>query len=441
MTMQEIILKKRYGKALSNEEIEFFINGVVDKSIPDYQTSALLMAIVLNGMNEEEMTTLTIKMAESGEQNDLSYIDGIPVDKHSTGGVGDKCTPLIMPLVATFGVSTVKLSGRGLGFTGGTVDKFESIEGFNVALPISSFPELISNCNMAISGQTPDLAPADKVLYSLRDVTGTIDSIPLIASSIMSKKLAGGAKGIVLDVTCGSGAFMKTIDEAKALSEAMIKIGKLSGREVVAVITDMDQPLGRNVGNVSEMQEVFEILSGNVIEDVVEVVSVLSANMVMLAGKNDGMNMEELINECKLRLTDGRALEKYKDLILSQGGSLNSNGSPVYVDYPNDCMRVNATEDGYITEIKADIIGKASVKLGAGRQVKTDIIDYGAGIGFFVKVGDYVKRGDCLCALYLGNEHINEDDKLFDAAEMITDAFSYSSEKPEDKPVVIEVLK
>lgn len=441
MTMQEIILNKRYGRALTDEEITFFINGVVDKSIPDYQISALLMAIVLNGMDDREMTTLTIKMAESGEQNDLSYVDGIPVDKHSTGGVGDKCTPLIMPLVATFGVSTVKLSGRGLGFTGGTVDKFESIEGFNVALPISSFPELIKNCNMAISGQTPDLAPADKVLYSLRDVTGTIDSIPLIASSIMSKKLAGGAKGIVLDVTCGSGAFMKTVEEARLLSEAMIRIGKLSGREVVAVITDMDQPLGRNVGNVSEMQEVFEILSGLQISDVIDVVATLSANMVMLAGKNDGMDMEALIDECKLRLTDGRALEKYKELILSQGGHINSNGSPVYVDYPNDCMRVNSPEEGYITSIKADIIGKASVLLGAGRQVKSDEIDYGAGIGFFVKVGDYVKRGDCLCSLYLGNEHINEDEKLFNAAEMITDAFSFSNEKPELKNPVIEVLK
>ncbi len=441
MNMQDIILKKRYGNALSDDDIDFFIKGVVDKSIPDYQISALLMAIVLNGMNDHEMTELTIKMAESGRQNDLSYINGIPVDKHSTGGVGDKCTPLVMPLVATFGVSTVKLSGRGLGFTGGTVDKFESIEGFNVEVPMSEFPELIKKCNMAISGQTPDLAPADKVLYSLRDVTGTIDSIPLIASSIMSKKIAGGAHGIVLDVTCGHGAFMKNKEEAIKLSEAMIRIGKLAGREVVAVITDMNQPLGRNVGNVIEMQEVFEILSGKHISDVEDVVCALAANMVMLAGKNDSMSMDELFAECKLRLTDGRALEKYKELILSQGGHINSNGSPVYVDYPNECMRISASQDGYISAIKADMIGKASVALGAGRKVKTDEIDYGAGIGFYVKVGDYVKRGDALCALYLGGNHADEDDRLFEATEIISEAYEYSDVKPDITPSVIEVLK
>lgn len=441
MTMQEIILNKRYGRALSDEEIAFFINGVVDKSIPDYQISALLMAIVLNGMNDREMTTLTVRMAESGQQNDLSYVEGIPVDKHSTGGVGDKCTPLVMPLVATFGVSTVKLSGRGLGFTGGTVDKFESIEGFNISVPVSDFPKMIKECGMVISGQTPDLAPADKVLYSLRDVTGTIDSIPLIASSIMSKKLAGGAHGIVLDVTCGDGAFMKTKEEAIKLSEAMIRIGKLAGREVVAVITDMNQPLGSNVGNVSEMQEVFEILSGHHQADVEEVVSVLAANMIMLAGRSDNFTMEELIEECKCRLTDGRALAKYQELILSQGGQLNSNGSPIYVDYPNDCMRLSASRDGYIKAIHADIVGKASVLLGAGRQVKTDEIDYGAGIGFFVKVGSKVNRGDALCSLYLGSNHVEDDDKLFDACELLTDAFEYSDEPVNVESSVIEVLK
>ena len=239
MNMLEIILDKRYGRSLTDEQIRFFVKGITDGSIPDYQTSALLMAIVLNGMDEREMTTLTLEMADSGKKNDLSYLDGIPVDKHSTGGVGDKITPVLMPLISTFGVQTVKLSGRGLGFTGGTIDKFESIEGFNVEVPQSEFAEYAKDTGMVISAQTPDLAPADKILYSLRDVTGTVDSIPLIASSIMSKKLAGGAQAIVLDVTCGSGAFMKTEQDARRLAEAMIKIGKGAGRQMCAVITDI----------------------------------------------------------------------------------------------------------------------------------------------------------------------------------------------------------
>lgn len=253
MNMRDIIIAKRDKKSLTDEEIKFFVKGVTDGSIPDYQTSALLMAIVLNGMDDREMTTLTLEMAASGTQLELPFIDGIAVDKHSTGGVGDKITPILLPLIASFGVEVVKLSGRGLGFTGGTVDKFESIEGFNVEVDTKDFNKYVVLTGMVISGQTPDLAPADKILYSLRDVTGTVDSIPLIASSIMSKKIAGGAKGIVLDVTCGSGAFMKDYAMAKELAEAMIKIGNLAGRKTVAVITNMDQPLGRFCGNILEI--------------------------------------------------------------------------------------------------------------------------------------------------------------------------------------------
>ena len=325
MNIVDIILDKRYGRELTDEQIAFFVKGVTDGSIPDYQVSALLMAIVLNGMNEREMTTLTMEMASSGKQNDLSYIDGIAVDKHSTGGVGDKVTPLVLPLCATYGVECVKLSGRGLGFTGGTIDKFESITGFDTSPDVASYNDLIDRCGIVISGQTPDLAPADKVLYALRDVTGTVDSIPLIASSIMSKKLAGGAGAIVLDVTCGSGAFMKTVERAEELAKAMINIGRLAGRPTVAIVTDMDQPLGYTCGNVLEMQEVYETLKGEGMTDVIEVVCTIASEMVTLAGKNNGLEGEELILDCAKRLTDGRAMEQYRKLILSQGGCLKES--------------------------------------------------------------------------------------------------------------------
>lgn len=441
MNIVDVILDKRYGRELSDEQIQYFVDGVTDKSIPDYQISSLLMAIVLNGMNDREMTTLTLAMAASGQQNDLSYVDGIPVDKHSTGGVGDKITPLVMPLCATFGVQSVKLSGRGLGFTGGTVDKFESIDGFQIEVPQEKFPELIKATGMVISSQTPDLAPADKVLYALRDVTGTVDSIPLIASSIMSKKIAGGAKAIVLDVTCGSGAFMKTPEQARELAEAMIKIGNLAGRKTVAVITDMDQPLGRTCGNTLEMMEVFETLIGKGAEDVVEVASVIAANMVELAGKNGDLSGDELIAECRNRLTNGKALEKYYELIISQGGKVLDNGAPVYKTRPFEEMRVTATESGYISAIKADIIGKASVMLGAGRLKKGDDIDYGAGISFYRKVGDKVSRGDVICSFSRGEDVSLGDDVLYDVMEYIMDAYEYSNVPVEKRSAIIDIIK
>ena len=440
MTMLDIILDKRYGRKLSDEQISFFVKGVTDGTIPDYQTSSLLMAIVLNGMDEREMTTLTLEMCDSGKKNDLSYLDGIPVDKHSTGGVGDKVTPLLIPLIATFGVQTVKLSGRGLGFTGGTVDKFESVEGFNVEISQDEFPVLAKSCGMVISGQTPDLAPADKILYSLRDVTGTVDSIPLIASSIMSKKLAGGAKAIVLDVTCGSGAFMKTPEEARELSQAMIRIGNLAGRRTVAVITDMDQPLGRTCGNTIEMQEVYEVLNGSGSSDLVEVVTTLAAHLVTLAQKDIYGNMEELVAECRRRLLNGEALEKYRLLITSQGGRLSPTGSPLYREYPFDAMHVNSPANGYVTRIRADVIGKASVMLGAGRLSKGDSIDYGAGICFYAKVGDKVKRGDTLCSLCHGENAKIDDEVLFDVMNLILDAYEFADTPPEPRRAVIDVL-
>ena len=440
MNMRDIIAKKRYSEELTDEEIAFFIDGVTKGEIPDYQTSALLMAIVLNGMNDREMTTLTLEMANSGKTNDLSYIGSKAVDKHSTGGVGDKCTPIILPLVASFGIKTVKLSGRGLGFTGGTVDKFESIEGFNINVDSADFEKYVKENGMVISGQTPDLAPADKILYSLRDVTSTVDSIPLIASSIMSKKIAGGADAIVLDVTCGEGAFMKDLSQARELSNAMIKIGKLAGREVVCVITSMDEPLGRNVGNVLEMMEVFEVLQGKGEEDLIEVVTTLAAHMVKVSdAKENSMSVDEIKKLCRERLNDGTALEYYDKLLIGQGGLIHSTGSPIYKDYPTEVMRLTAPSDGYISAIKADMIGNASVELGAGRLKKTDAIDYGAGICIYKKIGDKVSKGDSICTLYKGKGSNIDEDRLEKAAELAFDAFVFTEDKPEVPSVVLDV--
>ena len=440
MNMRDIFAKKRYSEDLTDEEIAFFVKGVTSGEIPDYQTSALLMAIVLNGMSDREMTTLTLEMANSGKTNDLSYLGCKAVDKHSTGGVGDKCTPLILPLVASFGIKTVKLSGRGLGFTGGTVDKFESIEGFKVSIDAEDFPKCIESNGMVISGQTPDLAPADKILYSLRDVTSTVDSIPLIASSIMSKKIAGGADAIVLDVTCGEGAFMKDIDQARELSKAMISIGKLAGREVVCVITSMDEPLGRNIGNVLEMMEVFETIKGNGEEDLVEVVTTLAAHMIKVSdAKEKDLSIDEIKSICKERLKDGTVLEYYDKLIIGQGGLVHSTGSPLYKDYPDEVMKLTAPCDGYVTKVRADMIGKASVELGAGRYTKTDEIDYGAGLCIYKKIGDKVSKGDSICALYKGKNSVVDEDRLEKAAELAFDAFEFSDTKPDELKVVLDV--
>lgn len=442
MNIIDIILDKRYGKELSDEQIHFFIDGVTNKDIPDYQISALLMAIVLNGMNEREMTTLTLAMADSGIKNDLSFIGDIAVDKHSTGGVGDKITPIVLPLCRTFGVNSVKLSGRGLGFTGGTVDKFASIMGFNIDVLKENIPHLIEDVGMVISGQTPDLAPADKTLYALRDVTGTVDSIPLIASSIMSKKIAGGADAIVLDVTCGSGAFMKDEAHAKELANAMIKIGKLAGRNTIAVITDMDQPLGRTCGNILEMHEVYETLTSNPSDDVLEVASTIGAYMVFLANKNGKYQGEALIDECKRRILDGRVLEEYIRLIKSQGGVIGEDGEPLYRDECIMIHEVKSRASGVISSIQTDVIGNASVELGAGRHKKEDIIDYGAGIEFLHKRGEKVSLGDTICKLYIGKKSSidNKDEVIRRVENMILDAFTISDSCLSDKRAVIDIL-
>lgn len=441
MNIVDIILDKRYGRELSDEQIRFFVRGITDRSIPDYQTTALLMAIVLNGMNEREMSTLTLEMAASGEQNDLSFVGDVTVDKHSTGGVGDKITPLVMPLCSTFGVKTVKLSGRGLGFTGGTVDKFSSIEGFNIDIPKDDFPRLVEASGMVISGQTPDLAPADKVLYSLRDVTGTVKSIPLIASSIMSKKLASGADAIVLDVTCGTGAFMKTFEEARIIADTMIKIGRNAGRKMIAVITDMDQPLGNYCGNVLEMKEVHDTLKGRGAADVEDVASVIAANMVTLAGKTGGLSYNELVKECKKRLTDGSALKEYYKLLRSQGGKVTEDG-PVYTDEPVEVYKVKADKSGFIFSIKTNELGHCSVALGAGRVTKDDDVDLGAGIRFMKKRGDAVLEGDTICTLYVGsNSKLKDDEETVKAiADRVLKAYNISTARPLGIRSVIDVV-
>ncbi|MCR5593592.1 MAG: thymidine phosphorylase [Saccharofermentans sp.] len=441
MNIVDIILDKRYGRELTYDQIMFFVKGVTDRSIPDYQTSALLMAIVLNGMNEREMTSLTLEMADSGVHDDLSYVGDVTVDKHSTGGVGDKITPLVMPLCRSFGSKIVKLSGRGLGFTGGTVDKFSSIQGFNIDIPKEDFPKLVKECGMVISGQTPELAPADKVLYALRDVTGTVDSIPLIASSIMSKKIAAGADAIVLDVTCGSGAFMKTEDRARELASAMIKIGRLAKRKTTAVITDMDQPLGRTCGNIIEMQEVYETLTGNGAQDVVDVATVIAARMIMMAGKAGDLNEEQLVCECMNRLNNGKALEEYLTLIRSQGGIVDDNG-PLYVDEPVELCRIKSKQSGFINGIKADEIGHASVMLGAGRIRKDDVIDMGAGIRFLKKRGDEVKEGEDLCVLYTGKNSkiVKGSEHYRDIVSRILNAYTIGDIKGPQRSSVIDVL-
>ena len=441
MNIVDIILDKRYGRELTDDQIRFFVRGVTDRSIPDYQATALLMAIVLNGMNEREISTLTLEMASSGEQNDLSFVGDITVDKHSTGGVGDKITPLVMPLCSTFGVKTVKLSGRGLGFTGGTVDKFSSIEGFNIDIPKDDFPKYVAESGMVISGQTPDLAPADKILYSLRDVTGTVKSIPLIASSIMSKKLASGADAIVLDVTCGTGAFMKTFEEARIIADTMIKIGRNAGRKVIAVITDMDQPLGNYCGNVLEMREVYDTLRDRGAGDVEDVASIIAANMIKLAGKTGGLSYEELIKECKTRLTDGRALKEYIKLIKSQGGKVTEDG-PSYVDEPVEVYKVKADSSGFIFSIKTNELGHCSVALGAGRITKDDDIDYGAGIRFMKKRGDAVLEGDTLCTLYVGRNSklLNDKETVESIAARVRASYNISTARPLGIRSVIDVV-
>lgn len=430
MRMVDLIVKKQQAKELTKEEISFIIEGFTNGSIPDYQMSAFAMAVYFQDMTDNERMEMTMAMAESGDQIDLSGISGIKVDKHSTGGVGDTTTLVLAPLVASAGVPVAKMSGRGLGHTGGTIDKLESVPGFHVEISEEKFMELVNKNKVAVVGQSGDLTPADKKIYALRDVTGTVNSLPLIASSIMSKKIASGADAIVLDVKVGAGAFMKTPEDAEKLARAMVTIGNLAGRKTMAIISDMSQPLGRAVGNTLEVEEAIETLKGNGPKDLEELCLVLGAQMVYLGGGADSLEAaKELLKE---KLTNGEALEKFKVFLAAQDGNPNVVDDYSLMPQARITKDVRATESGYVTEITADDIGVAAMKLGAGRETQDSIIDLAAGLMLHKKVDDYVEKGDVIVTLYANFDDTSEAEK------MIQQAYHYGKEKVE--PVLIHKI-
>ncbi|MEK5457102.1 pyrimidine-nucleoside phosphorylase [Bacillus sp. FSL R5-0586] len=413
MRMVDIIAKKRDGKELSSEEISFFVKGYTDGTIPDYQASALAMAIFFQDMTDQERADLTLAMANSGDTIDLSAIDGIKVDKHSTGGVGDTTTLVLAPLVAALDVPVAKMSGRGLGHTGGTVDKLEAVKGFHVEITKDEFIELVNRHKVAVIGQSGNLTPADKKLYALRDVTGTVNSIPLIASSIMSKKIAAGADAIVLDVKTGAGAFMKTPEDSEKLAKAMVRIGNNVGRQTMAVISDMSQPLGLAIGNSLEVKEAIDTLKGEGPEDLNELVLTLGSQMVVLAKKAETLDeaREKLIEVMK----NGKALEKFKEFLENQGGDGSIVDQPEKLPQAPYQIEVLAKESGVIAEIVADEIGVAAMILGAGRATKEDDIDLSVGIMLNKKVGDRVEKGESLVTLHANREDVaNVMEKIYD---------------------------
>lgn len=423
MRMVDLIQKKRDGGELTTKEIDFIIKGYTDGSIPDYQMSAFAMAVVFRDMTPRERKDLTMAMVNSGETIDLSPISGIKVDKHSTGGVGDTTTLVLAPLIASLGIPMAKMSGRGLGHTGGTIDKLESIKGFHVEITREKFIELVNNNKVAVIGQTGNITPADKKLYALRDVTGTVESIPLIASSIMSKKIAAGADAIVLDVKTGSGAFMKTEEDAYRLAHAMVSIGNSVGRKTIGVISDMSQPLGFAIGNAIEVKEAIDTLKGEGPEDLTELVLTLGSHMVCLAGKAD--SLEDARKKLKEVIKNGKALEKFKKFLANQGGDSSIVDNPAKLPQAAYHIDVPSKEDGFVSEIVADEIGTAAMLLGAGRSTKEDKIDLAVGIMLRKKVGDKVKKGEALLTLYSNKSDVDdiikkvyENIKISDYAEV-----------------------
>jgi len=404
--MVDIIEKKRDGKELSTEEIQFFVKGYTEGTIPDYQAASLLMAIYFQDMTERERTDLTLAMVESGDTIDLSPIQGIKCDKHSTGGVGDKVTICLSPMVAACGVPVAKMSGRGLGHTGGTIDKLESIPGFKVELTSEQFIKQVNDIKMAVVSQSGNLTPADKKIYALRDVTGTVPSIPLIASSIMSKKIASGADAIVLDVKVGEGAFMKTVEEAEELAHAMVKIGNRVGRKTIAILSDMSQPLGYAVGNALEVKEAIDVLKGHGPEDVKELCLTLGSQMVLLSGK--AQSIEEARKKLEEVLNNGKALETFKAFVASQGGDPSITEHPDLLPQAKYKVDVPAKEAGYIKKIIANEIGVAAMLLGAGRETKDSEIDLSVGIVLNKKVGDHVEKGESLATIHSNREDIED---------------------------------
>ena len=433
MNFVDIIRKKRDGFELSKEEIEYFAFSAADGSVPDYQLSALLMAICFNGLTERETLDLTNAMARSGDMADLSAINGITGDKHSTGGVGDKTTLIVAPVVASCGIKIAKMSGRGLGHTGGTVDKLESIPGFRTFLDSDEFISIVNECGICVTGQSGKLCPADKKLYALRDVTATVDNVSLIASSIMSKKLAGGAECIVLDVKCGSGAFMKDEKSATVLAEKMVEIGKGAGRKIAALITDMDVPLGHNIGNSLEIIEAVETLKGNGPHDLTEISVSLSAKLLELAGKG---TFEECKEIAMSKIADGSAFEKLCEMVSLQGGNEEYIRNTDLFPSAKFIYNVIMPENGYIVHMDTAGIGSVCASLGAGRMKKEDVIDSSAGIVLRKKTGDYAEKGDVIAVLYANN------DSLFESAgQRFLSSLKFGNEKTEFKPLVLNTVE
>lgn len=433
MRIYDIIEKKRDGHKLTKEEIDFFVQEYTAERIEDYQASALLMAIFINGMDEEETVNLTESMAKSGDMLDLSAIDGITADKHSTGGVGDKTSLVVAPICASLGIKMAKMSGRGLGHTGGTIDKLESIEGYNTSIDTDAFFKQVNEIGIALIGQTGNLAPADKKIYALRDVTATVDNISLIASSIMSKKIAAGAQNIVLDVKCGSGAFMKDEQSAAELAEMMVKIGKKCGRNMAAVITNMDIPLGYNVGNALEIKEVVDILNNKGDEQLRELCLVLSATILSISY---GWDYEDAYIKAENTLTDGSALNKLKELVAAQGGNTQMIDNTSLLPKCDNSLEIKANQDGFIQSIDSKIVGESAVLLGAGREKKTDTIDYGAGIILYKKTGDKVSVGDTVAILYAeSNEKLKNAEKLFNTS------YKIGAEKPCEQKLIYQTIR
>ncbi|OAT86490.1 pyrimidine-nucleoside phosphorylase [Desulfotomaculum copahuensis] len=433
MRMYDIILKKRRGFELTREEIEFFIHGYTAADIPDYQAAAFLMAVFFQGLTPRETADLTLAMAASGDQADLSAVPGRKVDKHSTGGVGDKTTLVLVPLVAAAGVPVAKMSGRGLGHTGGTVDKLESVPGFKVDLSPDDFVAQVRAVGAAVVAQSGNLVPADKKLYALRDVTATVDSIPLIASSVMSKKIAAGGDAIVLDVKAGSGAFMRSAEDAFTLARAMVDIGRLAGRDTVALVTGMDQPLGRSVGNALEVREAIDTLAGRGPADLKELCLALGGQMLTLAGA--APTPEAGSGQLAALLADGRALAKFRDMIAAQGGD------PRVIDEPDRLPRAARQETvpsgaaGHVTAIQAEAVGRAAMLLGAGRRTREDRIDHAVGIVLHKKTGDRVEAGEPLATL-----HVNRTEELDTARRAVQGAYTIGRVLPAQSPLVLGVV-
>lgn len=432
MRMYDIIMKKRNGEVLSEQEIRFFIEGYTNGQIPDYQVSALMMAIYFRGMNADETLALTIAMKESGFELDLSEIAGIKVDKHSTGGVGDKTSLALTPMVAACGIPVAKMSGRGLGHTGGTIDKLESFAGFSTDISKETFINNVNNIGIAIMGQTADLAPADKKLYALRDVTATVDNMSLIASSIMSKKLAAGADAIVLDVKTGSGAFMKTLEDSIALAKEMVEIGNNAGRKTIAVVSDMDQPLGYAVGNALEVKEAIDTLKGKGPSDFVELVMTLGAQMLIAGGK--AANAEEARQMLQKTIDSGSALDKLAEFVTAQGGDARAVYDTDLLPKASIIEPVKIQESGYISHIECDEVGICSLILGGGRETKESEIDLSVGIILTKKVSGYVEAGDVIAYI-----HGNDMEKIKAAKERFLKAYTISQTKPE-APVMVKCI-